>query len=293
MNGAFVEPRLIGKTIGQILWNLALITTGSAICAMAINGILIPKAFVSGGVTGLALIIHYLVPTLSVGLLYLLLNIPLFALGWKYVGRRFFLYSLVGTIIFSLAVEWVSIPIPIQDKILAALLAGIIMGIGTGIVLRSVGSSGGTDILSVLILMRFSVRLGNTILAFNTAVLVITAILFSLESALYTLVFIYVTARMMDLVVTGLSQRKAVMIISRSQEAIVKAILGELDRGVTVIEGRGGYSGEPNNIVYTVITFRELSRIKKLIHTIDPDAFVVVTDTTEVMGHRIGNQPHW
>ena len=293
MNDALVKSQAIGKTLGQVLWNLALITAGSAICAVAINGILLPKAFVSGGVTGLALIIHYLVPKLSVGTLYLLLNIPLFALGWKYVGRRFFLYSLVGTIIFSLAVEWVSFPIPIQDKILAALLAGIIMGIGTGIVLRSVGSSGGTDILSILILMRFSVRLGNTILAFNTSVLIITAILFSLESALYTLVFIYVTARMMDLVVTGLSQRKAVMIISRSPEDIVKAILGELNRGVTVIEGRGGYSGEPNNIVYTVITFRELSRIKKLIHTIDPDAFVVVTDTTEVMGHRIGNQPHW
>jgi uncharacterized membrane-anchored protein YitT (DUF2179 family) len=293
MDGALIKSQTIGKTLSQILWNLALITTGSAICAVAINGILLPKAFVSGGVTGLALIIHYLVPKLSVGALYLLLNIPLFALGWKYVGRRFFLYSLVGTVIFSLAVEWVSFPIPIQDKILAALLAGIIMGVGTGIVLRSVGSSGGTDILSVLILMRFSVRLGNTILAFNTAVLIITAILFSLESALYTLVFIYVTARMMDLVVTGLSRRKAVMIISRSQEEIVKTILKELDRGVTVIEGRGGYSGEPNNIVYTVITFRELARIKKLIHTIDPDAFVVVTDTTEVMGHRIGNQPHW
>lgn len=293
MNDALVKSQAIGKTLGQVLWNLALITAGSAICAVAINGILLPKVFVSGGVTGLALIIHYLVPKLSVGTLYLLLNIPLFALGWKYVGRRFFLYSLVGTVIFSMTVEWVSFPIPIQDKILAALLAGIIMGIGTGIVLRSVGSSGGTDILSILILMRFSVRLGNTILAFNTSVLIITAILFSLESALYTLVFIYVTARMMDLVVTGLSQRKAVMIISRSPEDIVKAILGELNRGVTVIEGRGGYSGEPNNIVYTVITFRELSRIKKLIHTIDPDAFVVVTDTTEVMGHRIGNQPHW
>ena len=241
----------------------------------------------------LALVVHYLIPQLSVGLLYLLLNIPLFALGWKYVGRRFFLYSLVGTLIFSLAVEWVSFHVPIQDKILAALLAGIIMGIGTGIVLRSAGSSGGTDILSVLILMRFSVRLGNTVLAFNSAVLCMTALLLSLESALYTLVFIYVTARMMDLVITGLSQRKAVTIISRSQEEIVKSILKELDRGVTVIEGRGGYSGQANNIVYTVITFRELSRIKRLIQTIDPDAFVVVTDTTEVMGHRIGNQPHW
>jgi uncharacterized membrane-anchored protein YitT (DUF2179 family) len=172
-------------------------------------------------------------------------------------------------------------------------LAGIIFGVGVGITLRSAGSSGGTDILSVMVLTRFSVRLGNTVLAFNSAVLIMTAILFSLESALYTLIFIYVTAHFMDLVVTGLSQRKAVMIISRSQEEIVKSIIRELDRGVTVIAGRGGYSGESNNIVYTVITFRELSRIKRLIQAIDPDAFVVVTDTTEVMGHRIGNQPHW
>jgi uncharacterized membrane-anchored protein YitT (DUF2179 family) len=293
MDSAFVKPRLIWKTLGRIMWNLGLITTGSVICAVAINGILIPKGFVSGGVTGLALVVHYLIPQLAVSTLYLLLNIPLFALGWKYVGRRFFIYSIIGTLIFSAAVEWVQVAIPVQDKLLAALLAGIVVGVGIGIILRSTGSSGGTDILSVMVLTRFSVRLGNTVIAFNSAVLIMTAILFSLESALYTLIFIYVTSHFMDLVVTGLSQRKAVMIISRSQEEIVQSILGELDRGVTVIEGRGGYSGQPNNIVYTVITFRELSRIKRLIQAIDPDAFVVVTDTTEVMGHRIGNQPHW
>jgi uncharacterized membrane-anchored protein YitT (DUF2179 family) len=95
------------------------------------------------------------------------------------------------------------------------------------------------------------------------------------------------------LVITRLSQWKAVMIISRSREEIVRPILGELHREVTVIEGRGGYSGEPNNIVYTVMTFRGLSRIKRLIQAIDSDAFVVVTDTTEVMDYRIGKQPHW
>lgn len=281
------------KTFGRILWNLALIATGSAICAVAVNGILIPQAFVSGGVTGLALVVHYLVPKLSVGVLYLLLNIPLFALGWKYVGRRFFIYSIAGTFIFSLAVEWICLPTQIQDKFLAALLAGVIMGVGLGIILRSAGSSGGTDILSVMILMRFSIRLGNTTLAFNSAVLIMTAVLFSLESALYTLVFIYVTARMMDLVVTGLSQRKSVMIISKAKAELVRSILEKLDRGVTVIQARGGYSNEPSDILYTVITFRELPRLKRLVNAVDPDAFVVVNDTTEVMGHRIGNQPHW
>jgi uncharacterized membrane-anchored protein YitT (DUF2179 family) len=120
-----------------------------------------------------------------------------------------------------------------------------------------------------------------------------TAILFSLESALYTLVFIYVTARVMDLVVTGLSQRKSVMIISKSKTELVRSILEKLDRGVTVIQAKGGYSDEPSDIIYTVIAFRELPRLKRLVTAVDPDAFLVVTETTEVMGQRIGNQPHW
>ena len=281
------------KTLGQVLWNLGLIAVGSCICAVALNGILIPHGFVSGGVAGLALIVHHVLPDLPVSILYLIFNIPLFALGWKYVGRRFFLYSIVGTFIFSSAVQWIYIPIPVQDKFLCAILAGIINGVGTGIILRSAGSSGGTDILSVMVLTRFAVRMGNTVIAFNTAVLTITAFLFSLESALYTLIFIYVTAHFLDLVVTGLRQRKSVMIVSKYQEEIVRTIMKKMNRGVTVIKGRGGYTGELSEIIYTVITFRELSRLKRLITRIDSDAFVVVSDTTEVIGHRIGNQPHW
>jgi len=281
------------KTIGQVLWNLGLIIFGSCVCAVALNGILIPNGFVSGGVAGLSLIVHHVLPDLPVSILYLIFNIPLFALGWKYVGRRFFFYSIVGTFIFSSAVQWIYIPIPVSDKFLCAILAGIINGVGTGIILRSAGSSGGTDILSVMVLTRFAVRMGNTVIAFNTAVLTITAFLFSLESALYTLIFIYVTAHLLDLVVTGLRQRKSVMIVSKYQEEIVRTITENMNRGVTVIKGRGGYTGELSEIIYTVITFRELSRLKRLITRIDPDAFVVVSDTTEVIGHRIGNQPHW
>jgi uncharacterized membrane-anchored protein YitT (DUF2179 family) len=281
------------RSLMQVLWNLVLIVTGSCICALAVNGILIPRGFVSGGVTGLALVFHYIMPYLQVSTLYLLFNVPLFALGWKYVSRRFFLYSIVGTAIFSAAVEWISVPIPVQDTLLCALFAGIIMGTGNGIILRSAGSSGGTDILSVMVQTRFSIRLGNTALAFNSIILIAAAVLFSLEIALYTLIYIYVTSHIMDLVVTGLSQRKSVMIISKSQGEIIAGILRELNRGVTIIKGRGGYSGEPTDVIYTVIAFRELASLKKLINQFDPHAVVVVSDTAEVMGHRIGNQPHW
>jgi uncharacterized membrane-anchored protein YitT (DUF2179 family) len=159
------------EALRQVLWNLGLIALGSALCAVAINGILIPSGFLSSGFVGLALVIHNFVPVLPVAGLYFLLNMPLFAIGWKFVGPRFFTYSLLGMFIFSCAVEFVQVSLPVQDKILSALLAGIITGAGAGIILRSVGSAGGLDIFCVIMLQRFSLRLGTTSLAFNGIVL--------------------------------------------------------------------------------------------------------------------------
>jgi uncharacterized membrane-anchored protein YitT (DUF2179 family) len=289
-----VLVRLINEVNpGQILWNLFLLTVGSVLCAIAINGILIPQQFVSGGVTGVALIVRAFVPTASFGIIYLLLNIPLYIYAFMHVGRRFFLYSLAGLFIFTGAVTVIEVSVPIQDKILSALAAGIILGSGTGILLRSLGSTGGIDILSIMLLRRFSIKLGSTILAVNCLVLLLVGFLFSLEAALYTVVYIYVSSKIIDLVVTGLSQRKAVFIISPKWSEISKEILKNIHRGVTVLRGEGGYSGREERILYTVISFRELGELKRVISRLDPDAFVVVNDTLEVMNYRIGNQPHW
>ncbi len=278
----------------EISWNLFLLCAGSVVTAAGINGILIPHRFVSGGVTGLALLLHYLVPTISVALIYAAANIPLFLAGWFFISRRFFLYSIVGTIIFSSAIAWVDLGvIPVKDPLLAAILAGLILGTGSGIILKSLGSAGGTDILSVILLQRFSIRLGTTRLAFNILVLAAAALLFSLEDALYTLIYLYVSAQIMNLVVTGLSQRKAVFIISPQWERISPRILSEIHRGVTILRGQGAYSQKEQKILYTVVTFREVATLKQIVRSEDPAAFVVVSDTTEVMGHRIGNQPHW
>ena len=277
----------------QVGGNLFLIALGSVLCAVAVNGILIPQKFLSAGFTGLALGIHYLVPVLPVSWLYLALNIPLFILGRKYVGRRFFLYSIAGVVIYSLALKWVLFIPGIQDKILSALMAGIIMGTGSGVILRSLGSAGGLDILSVIMRQRFSIRLGTTNLAFNAIILTGAAFLISLDGALYTLIYVYVSSYMLNLVVTGLSQRKAVFIISSHWANISQGIIRYLNRGVTHIRGEGGFTGQEEMILYTVITFQELSRLKRIIRQADPNAFVVVTETLEVMGKRIGNQPHW
>jgi len=280
-------------TASQIFLNGVLLVVGSIICAVAVNGILIPQNFLSSGFTGASLIIHYLVPSLSVGVIYLLLNIPLFIAGWSMVGKRFFFYSVAGTVIYSLALTVIRIDISIENKILSALLAGIIYGTGSGIILRSYGSAGGTDILAVILQKLMSIQVGTTSLAVNCLILVSASLLFSLEDALYTLAYIYVSAHFMNLVVVGLSKRKAVMIISDHWDNISREILKKDRRGVTIIEGTGGYKKDDKRIIYSVVTFQDLPQLKKMISKIDPKAFVVVMDTLEVMGARMGNQPHW
>lgn len=291
MKGKKAHPR--ARAVGEVCWNLFLITAGSAVCAVGVNGVLIPQGFLSGGITGLAIGLHYLLPQITVPTLYMLLNIPLYLLAWRAVGRRFLLYSLAGTAIFSLALVWCRVVLPVENKILAALLAGLITGAGSGIILRSRGSAGGMDILSVFLSNRFSVRLGTSSLAFNAALLTGVAFLLSLDQALYTLLFIYATARVVNLVVSGLSQRKAVMIISDRWSEVAQEIMTRLNRGVTFLAGEGAYSGRKQQVVYTVIAFYELPRLKRLVRELDERAFVVVSDTSEVIGQRIGNQPHW
>ncbi len=276
-----------------ILRSLALISAGSVLCAAALNGIILPHQFISDGVTGLSLIVHYLFPGLPVSMIYLVLNLPIFAAGWKYVGRRFLGYSLAGMFIFTLCLQLVNINIPVQDQILSAILGGIITGLGSGIILRSLGSAGGSSILSVILLKRYSVSIGNSTLAFNVILLSLAAFLFSVDSALYTLVYIYVTAKITDLVITGLSRRKTVQIISDRWEEIAEFILNRQKRGLTLIDVTGAYHKREKKMLYVVVLLRELPQLKHMILDIDPNAFVVVSDTMEVIGERIGNQPHW
>lgn len=282
----FISPQ-------QVLWDILLLVTGSVLCAVAIKGILIPQNFVTGGVTGLALIIHKEIPALNVGWIYCIINVPLFALAWMAVGRRFFFYSILGALALSVSMAYMQSTIHLDDKILSAIFAGIIIGAGAGICLRSSGSQGGMDILSIMLLKRFSISLGNTILTVNGIVLLLVSFYYSLDAVLYTLIVLYVSAKVVNIVVTGLSQRKGVFIISSQWEKISQEILKDIRRGVTILKGEGGYTRNEEHILYSVITFAEIGQLKRLVRDIDPDAFVVITDTIEVINYRIGNQPHW
>ena len=287
------QTQTLRRRTVRLIWNLFLITFGSVLCACAINGILIPNRFLAGGVSGLSLFIFYLAPAVPVGVSNFLLNIPLFVVGWLFVGRRFFFYSLAGMVIFSAALLIPVAPFPIRDPLLTALTAGIISGIGSGVILKSLGSGGGLDILSVILFKRFSIRIGTTVMGFNCALMAACLFRFNLDTVLYALIYLFVTSQLVNMVVTGLNQRKAVMVVSQHWEEIAHEIMDTMQRGVTLVNGQGGYTGNELKILYSVITFQELSRFKELVRQHDPSAFVVVTETLEVMGKGVGNQPHW
>lgn len=277
----------------DILKNLALITGGSIICAVSLNGILVPHQFVSGGIIGISIVLHYVFPAISVSVFNFVLNVPVFVAGWLFVRRRFFIYSVIGITTFTVALQFIRIIVPVHDKMLAALLGGLIMGLGSGIILKSKGSGGGIDILTVILLKKFSIRIGSTILGFNALVLSLAAIMFSIDSALYTLIYLYVTSKMIELVVTGLTQRKVVFILSDRWREISAKIRKDMSKGITVLNGRRGASGKETHVLFTVASVRESVRIKEIVMSKDRKALIVVQETIEVKGRRMDSTPDW
>lgn len=280
-----------GFSMRSMLFNFGLIISGSVIFVIGMNSILVPQKLLSGGLIGTALILHYLIPSVDIGMVYFVSNIPLLLLGWFHVSRRFMIYTIFGMAFFSLAANLIQTPpVSIHDPILAALFAGVICGIGSGIILRSLGSAGGLDILAVYINKRFGLRPGAVIMATNALVLFAGALFFNVELALYSLIFVYTSSRVIDVVLTGFNRRKALLIVSKESHKIADDILFRVNRGVTYLKGKGGYTGEESDVIFTVTTLTELPRMKDIVYSIDPEAFMVVNDTLEVLGKRHGSR---
>ncbi len=284
------KPKMQPSRGMRMARNLLLITTGSLIFAAGLNAVVVPQELLSGGVVGVALIIHYLFPPIPMGPAYFVLNIPLLLMGWFTVSRRFMAYSIAGMTIFSLACTVVRVPVfRIEDPILAALLSGVITGAGSGLILRSLGSAGGLDILAVYINKRFGMRLGSVYFAANSLVLLAGVYFHRLDKVLYSIIFLYVSARVVDVILAGFNRRKMVYVISDRSEEIAERIMSRVNRGVTFLKGRGAYSGKDKEIILTITTMTELPMLKEMVFDMDGNAFMVVNDTLEVIGYRHGS----
>jgi uncharacterized membrane-anchored protein YitT (DUF2179 family) len=234
------------------LVNLGLISLGSLIFIVGLNGILVPHGFLSGGVVGLSILIHYLVPLVNVGVVYFLLNIPLVFLGWFNISRRFMLFTLFGTLFFSVAAATIFPQFPgITDPILAALSGGVVCGVGAGLILRSLGSAGGTDIIAVYLYNKFGFRIGLVTFLLSAVILLAGAYLYDFEKTLYSLIYLYTQGKITDAIMTGFNQRKTLMVISDHIQTIAQKLV-QNGRTATFFKGVGAYSGNERNVLYTV-----------------------------------------
>lgn len=275
--------RALGKK--ELLVTYPSIVAGGLIWSIAINGILIHNQFLSGGVSGFALVIHYLFRFLPVGLMVFLMNIPIFVIGWAMISGKFFVLSLMGMLSFSFfltVTTWLHIPI--DNPLLAALFAGVISGVGSGLVFRAGGSGGGTGIIAMVLNRYFSVRVGMVVFALNSIPLILGALLINLEAALYSIIYVYVSGSVTDRILTGFNERRNVFIISEKSSEIAKDVLDKLHRGATFFKGEGAYTHTPLRVMYCVVPLFELARLKDLISSIDPKAFIVINETMEVIG---------
>ncbi|MBF0233201.1 MAG: YitT family protein [Desulfamplus sp.] len=272
------------QLISSVFWNMALLFAGSVIFSIGLNGIIIPRGFITGGISGVCLLIYYVTGILSPGIWYFIINIPLFILGWVFISRRFFFYSLYGMIVLSFCMDMVSFQINIKDSFLAILAGGTILGVGGGVTLHSLGSLGGLDIIGILLNQKFGVRIGTFFFAFNMILFVSSFGTLETDLVLYSIALSFVTSQVLESVLTMFNQRKMILIISKQSEYIAKVITEDLQRGATFLNGIGVYSGEAKKIILTVVHNYQLKRLEEAVLAIDPEAFMITENTFNVLG---------
>lgn len=263
-----------------------MIILGSAISAMAFNLFIMPNKLLSGGISGISLILNYLF-NWNTGLLIFIFNIPIFVLGYKFVDREFIVLSLIGMASFSFWIETFAFlrgALHGQDVLLACIYAGVLNGLGMGIVLRNRASQGGLDIIAVIFKKYFSMNIGSSSFMINTLIVLGASFITSINLAMYTLISMYVASAVVDKVQAGFDIRKSVMIITDKETQVADEIIKRLVRGVTYLEGEGAYTGAKKRVIYCIVSLNQLAKLKQIVREADEKAFITVSDTAEVMG---------
>ena len=260
---------------------------GSAVFSAGFAFFLQPNDMSPGGISGLALVAVELLGFGSVGMLSILINLPLFLLGGKKIGKRFFFGSALGMLLSSALIDAVSaLGLPPVEPLLGVLYGGVICGVGLGIVFVSGTSTGGSDILVRLLKLRYrNVPIGQISMYFDALVVLLTGLVFrDLNKALYTGVTVVLCGKLVDAVVYRFDYSKVVLIISREHEAIAREIGQKLDRGATFLQGEGSYTHSPTKVVLTAVKRQQVAELKELVMEIDPNAFVIVQEAHQVLG---------
>ena len=244
-----------------------------------------PNSIAPGGLTGIGVIINYVWPKMPVGTTSFILNIPLFIIGYRSIGRVFAFRSLIAMILFSVCIDILPLQAMTLDPLLGTLFGGVLLGIGLGLVLRGGATTGGSDMIARMVHRRFSfISVGAFLFGIDFAVVICSGFVIGTTKALYALINIYLSARVVDTVMIGFSGNKACFVMTVEYEKITARLLLELNRGVTHLEAKGAYTRTERPVILCVVSRQEVMEVKRIVKEADPGAFLFITEAHEALG---------
>ncbi|WP_302485991.1 YitT family protein [uncultured Megamonas sp.] len=277
----------ISELANTHIWRYFKILIGSLIAGLGYSTFIIPAKLLASGLSGIAVIVYYLID-LPIGLQLIVYNIPIVYLAYRVFGKLYAIDTIIGTVMLSIAIDATSFIGNyhiVEDPILNSVFGGVLVGIGCGIVFRANSNGGGFDVLGAVIKKYYSLDLGTVVFGFNLIIILVGIVLFNVSIGLYTLINMYIVGEITNKVVAGFNRKKLIIIVSPFAELMAGSIMQYLGRGVTFMHGEGAYSRKDRKVIFVVVSLTQVSKIKLIASAIDPTAFMIITDTSEVTGH--------
>ncbi|WNS41240.1 YitT family protein [Paenibacillus sp. MMS20-IR301] len=277
-SGAFKTARLAQRIV--------MIVIGAAMMSVALEIFLVPNKLIDGGITGISIMLSSIFH-IPLGILLTLLNLPFLVIGYKQIGKTFALSTLFAVVVMSIGTQLLHPVNPITvEPLLAAVFGGVILGAGVGLVVRYGGSLDGTEIVAILVAKRLPFSVGEVVMFFNLFILSGAGFVFGWNNAMFSLIAYYIAFKLIDITLEGLDQSKSVWIISDKFRDIGEALTERLGRGVTYLDGEGGFSGDNKKVIFVVITRLEEAKLKSIVEDWDSDAFIAIGNIHDVKGGR-------
>lgn len=274
------------KSAWKTLKNYIFLFLGAVFVSVGLEIFLVPNNIIDGGIIGISIITSRLTE-LPLGMFIFVLNLPFLIIGYKQIGKTFVWSTLFSVTVLAIGVTILHpVPVITEDVLLASVFGGITLGIGVGLIIRYGGSLDGTEIVAIILDKRTGFSIGEIVMFFNIFILSSAGLVFGWDKAMYSLIAYFIAFKVIDVTVEGLEESKAVIVISDQPDEIAEVLLARLGRGVTILDGKGAYTGSVKGFLYCVITRLEIAKLKSIIEEIDPSAFVTISDVHEVMGGR-------
>ena len=269
-----------------------LLMIGATLAAVAIEFFLVQNSIIDGGIIGISLLLNQ-ITEINFGILVFIINLPFLYFGYKHIGKNFFISSLFSIILLAVIEPNLQPFSPVtSEPLLATVFGGILLGAGVGIVIRSGGALDGTEILSILLSKKVPFSVGETVMFFNFFIFGWAGFVLGWEQAMYSILTYYIASKTIDAVTQGLNDTKAAIIVSDEYEEMAEAINNRLGRTVTKLYGKGGYLNNDKEVIYVVIIRLEISKLKEIVHEIDPGAFTTIMDAQEAQGGKFKSAIH-